>query len=1272
MEKNRVSRRETSSVIGESFSLSRRRSRSSIGFRDSSGVCDAEDDGSDSMRDQSNEKKERSSRRRRLNSNGRYHVDRDEENGSSNESMNDDDNDEDDRHVLGSGTGGSFSMRIERPKHPQLKGRDDMLGVSVPRRARSASVKRFQDSCSIVRQFSSPLPIPTSAASPSPPSSNASTKAPRKMMKPMTKAKLSKTSKVSISESEVEVAQFLYGLTRLQSHQSPVKSDAFRSPSQVDHKHNSSNEVLVLAPSKISSPRSTPVSPPSSQLSILPQNSSSIPTSVTVPKRKKPRAVQLEDGYDSTMMACASKPSVCNNLGNSSNSSIPASSSETEGIIGSPAAKPEVLSAKSDKNIISNEESTSKPETSLPVSSPSLTSFPENLPLTEGKPNAKSSIESKTSVSLEKNLQTTDSPKAEEAEALEVDLQASVDVVEKESSPMGQDISAPLISDVKLDTPNITSRGSVASEETKMMKFEIDLMAPPKNDDDVLDEVGTNASQTSNPDTLNPVIGKARQTEVNINTEGQVEADEARRKHNYNVLDLEQNKQMKETVKVAALDKQLYNEKKSGSSNVDDQNHLDKSDNKQPSQKLLRNSARPTDRTGLPVGIMASTLNPISITVPSWPGGRPPFGYLGSSPSNLSGLQVVQAIVPKEGNCAIPNPPFMMPPQARPSRCATHCFIARNIHFQQQTARLKPFWHAAGSAAPYGGKPYNLNMLPPSESILFGAGSLVRNPNMVPNGNHGPASVMTLNGYNSTGQLPNSFADNQKKPCQLPQSAHQMPAFIFPFTQSRTSGIKSSNGVENASLVSASSGSVAAPSASVNSKFSNIAAKSDPQYLSMLHGSYPFPIPAAYRAHMPQQQRPGAPPLFGGSLYPAHLLQLQSRMLPHTHNQNQSTSSVSSSKSPAESCRNEAEPVQDQEGGSEVQVLPIQKDVPGQNVSGIPNFHQNFAIVPPFFRGNQPQQQPGDPNLHMRLKGLEATAGSFHSGHSMLQTMPNFGLHQYWMGGGNIPNQAVNQSKAPSKSASVTVTDKFLEPSHGQSLPVSARQQHQKQVVARTQPLDSSVSAAGGSSRLDHTDRILAGYSNAGTNFQAGTMGFPQWKMPPSERAAPGSLPGNFVQSGMAVAAVAETQNAGSSDVKASRGASPPMNPTRIAPSSGLSVMALSDQAQCQPKTQQLYFFSESTHQNSGSSCTLSSQRHSTETSSERQAMFADALNWRRPENQQAQPSLTVGYLDGGKNPAVFGHPLAGSSVAVMAAASYAQSAANFPMKSAEQKPAAA
>jgi len=71
-------------------------------------------------------------------------------------------------------------------------------------------------------------------------------------------------------------------------------------------------------------------------------------------------------------------------------------------------------------------------------------------------------------------------------------------------------------------------------------------------------------------------------------------------------------------------------------------------------------------------------------------------------------------------------PQHFLQPQLRPKRCATHCYIAQNISYNQQLARMTPFWSssaaaaaAAGAAPLYGAKQYNLNVVPPSESAAI-------------------------------------------------------------------------------------------------------------------------------------------------------------------------------------------------------------------------------------------------------------------------------------------------------------------------------------------------------------------------------------------------------------------------------------------------------------------------------------------------------------------------------------------------------------------------
>lgn len=71
-------------------------------------------------------------------------------------------------------------------------------------------------------------------------------------------------------------------------------------------------------------------------------------------------------------------------------------------------------------------------------------------------------------------------------------------------------------------------------------------------------------------------------------------------------------------------------------------------------------------------------------------------------------------------NWKIQHSPFM-PSQAQPKRCATHCYIARNIYLNQQLEKLNPFWSAgAGSDSLRGAKLNNPNAMPSTENIIHG------------------------------------------------------------------------------------------------------------------------------------------------------------------------------------------------------------------------------------------------------------------------------------------------------------------------------------------------------------------------------------------------------------------------------------------------------------------------------------------------------------------------------------------------------------------------
>jgi hypothetical protein len=69
------------------------------------------------------------------------------------------------------------------------------------------------------------------------------------------------------------------------------------------------------------------------------------------------------------------------------------------------------------------------------------------------------------------------------------------------------------------------------------------------------------------------------------------------------------------------------------------------------------------------------------------------------------------------------------PPPVRPKRCATHCYIAQQIQYNQRLQKMNSFWPptaaAATRSAPFFGLrgPFNMGVVPP-----VAAASLLLNP----------------------------------------------------------------------------------------------------------------------------------------------------------------------------------------------------------------------------------------------------------------------------------------------------------------------------------------------------------------------------------------------------------------------------------------------------------------------------------------------------------------------------------------------------------------
>ncbi|CAK7327020.1 unnamed protein product [Dovyalis caffra] len=289
----------------------------------------------------------------------------------------------------------------------------------------------------------------------------------------------------------------------------------------------------------------------------------------------------------------------------------------------------------------------------------------------------------------------------------------------------------------------------------------------------------------------------------------------------------------------------------------------------------------------------------------------------------------LQGVVSMDGSTVSPaamQPPHLIFSQPRPKRCATHSYIARTIHCDQQF-RMNRFWPPpASSALQYGTKACNVNVVPSTTDLHAGRGV-----NPVQEKGQGLAVVPGSSGKEKNSHAANIADAAQRKQILLqqalpPGAASNIlhgPTFIFPMNQQQAaaaaaasvrpgsvksppagSGVASSSTSSSASM-SATTSAVAGPTP-MSFNYLNIPGN-ETQYLAFLqNAAYPIPIPAhvgaatAYRGTHPQ-----AMPLFNGSFYSSQMLhssQLQQQQHPSTQtqqsqqgHQNPSISSGSSS-----------------------------------------------------------------------------------------------------------------------------------------------------------------------------------------------------------------------------------------------------------------------------------------------------------------------------------------------------------------------------------------
>ncbi|KAJ6356434.1 hypothetical protein OIU78_004522 [Salix suchowensis] len=140
--------------------------------------------------------------------------------------------------------------------------------------------------------------------------------------------------------------------------------------------------------------------------------------------------------------------------------------------------------------------------------------------------------------------------------------------------------------------------------------------------------------------------------------------------------------------------------------NIDLQLDLGKADGDSATVAISRNKLLQQPNTDK---IAQSSSLPLPMSMTGWPGGLPHMGY-------MAPLQGVVSMDGSTASSAAVQPPHIIFSQPRPKRCATHCYIARNIQCHQQCTRMNPFWPpAAGSALQHGAKACNMNGVPSTD-----------------------------------------------------------------------------------------------------------------------------------------------------------------------------------------------------------------------------------------------------------------------------------------------------------------------------------------------------------------------------------------------------------------------------------------------------------------------------------------------------------------------------------------------------------------------------
>ncbi|KAJ0254803.1 Protein TIME FOR COFFEE [Hirschfeldia incana] len=393
------------------------------------------------------------------------------------------------------------------------------------------------------------------------------------------------------------------------------------------------------------------------------------------------------------------------------------------------------------------------------------------------------------------------------------------------------------------DGATTVSGAKSSSPEKEKEKFEIDLMAPPPV-----------KSSSERGVELEGVAAEAKPKATEVETEAKplLKVDGGSAK----ILESEEKKRPRSTVA------ETEHHKPSRELKLD----LDKSDHVGVINKHHHVQKQPPQQQ---VSVLDKTAQanplPMHMSMPRWPGGLPTMGYMpptqGVVPTDTSSLS----------SAAMQPPSHLLFNQPRPKRCATHCYIARNIQSHQQFTKMNPFWPAAAGSAPC-----NLSLMPPTElqGTVLGRSS---NPGSDKNSKSTSKS-------SDTAQR-NQILLQQALPQGAASNIMHGPTFIFPVGQqphTATASVRPPNSGNTASSgATATANSMngpgsATPAGAPTMTFSYPGMPgNETQYLAILQNNgYPFPVPAHVGAPPAYRGASGQPiPFFNGSFYPSQMIQ---------------------------------------------------------------------------------------------------------------------------------------------------------------------------------------------------------------------------------------------------------------------------------------------------------------------------------------------------------------------------------------------------------------